>query len=93
MPAITVTKDLTDPSASLTTGTKYLIQNHGYAPVRMAVSASAITTKTADSLILQTLTNRQAGELQYTHTAGRNIRLWAEGLSEGGDAVVVFVAL
>lgn len=89
MPAITVTEALTNPAASLTNGTKYVVQNQGYCSVRMAVSASAITAKTADSLTIATMNDRGASQLEFTPAAGKNVRLWAEG----GTSVVVFVEL
>ena len=89
MPAFTVTGDLYDPSSSLTAGTKYVVQNQGYASVRMAVSTSAITAKTADSLTLATMTSPGVAQIEFTHAAGKNIRLWAEG----GESTVVFIAL
>ena len=93
MPAINVTGDLTDPTGSLTAGTKYVVQNQGYASVRIAVSAAAITEKTPDSLVLQTMTPQQGSHFQYTHATNKNVRLWAEGLSDGAHATVVFHAL
>ena len=93
MPAITVTGDLVDPSSSLTNGTKYVVQNQGYASVRMAVSTSAINAKTPDSLTLATMTSQGVSMLEYTHATNKNVRLWAEGLSDGGHATVVFHAL
>ena len=89
MAAITVTEALTNPAASLTNGTKYVVQNQGYCSVRMAVSASAITAKTADSLTLDTMNGRGVSQIEFTPSAGKNVRLWAEG----GEAVVVFIAL
>ena len=86
MPAITVTGDLTDPTSNLTAGTKYVVQNQGYASVRMAVSTSAINAKTQDSLTLATMNDRGVSQLDYTHAASKNVRLWAEG----GESVVVF---
>ena len=87
MPAITVTEDLTDPSSSLTAGTKYVVQNQGYASVRIRVSATAFTAKTSDSLTLGTGNSvNTPSQLEYTYEAADNIRLWAEG----GDTLVVF---
>ena len=60
-----------------------------YAPVRMAVSTSAITAKTPDSLTIATMNDRAVSQIEYTHAAGKHIRLWAEG----GESVVVFVEL
>ena len=89
MPAITVTGDLTDPSSSLTAGTKYVVQNQGYCSVRLAVSTSTITAKTSDSLAIATMNDRGVSQIEYTHAAGKNIRLWAEG----GESRVVFHSL
>ena len=86
MPAITVTGDLTNPTSSLTAGTKYVVQNQGYASVRMVVSTSAINAKTQDSLTLATMTSQGMAQLEYTHAASKNVGLWAEG----GESVVVF---
>ena len=86
MPAITVTSALTDPTSSLTAGTKYVVQNQGYVSVRMAVSTSAIIAKTADSLSIATANDRAASQFEYTHAASKHVRLWAEG----GESVVVF---
>ena len=86
MPAITVTSALTDPTSSLTAGTKYVVQNQGYCSVRMAVSTSAISAKTRDSLTIATLTSPGVSQIDYTHAASKHVRLWAEG----GEAVVVF---
>ena len=86
MPAINVTDSLTNPTSSLTAGTKYVVQNQGYASVRMVVSTSAINAKTQDSLTLATMNDRGVSQLDYTHAAGKIVGLWAEG----GESVVVF---
>ena len=86
MPAITVTDSLTNPTSSLTVGTKYVVQNQGYAAVRMVVSMSAINAKTQDSLTLATMGRHGMAQIEYTHAASKNVGLWAEG----GESVVVF---
>ena len=68
MPAINVTDSLTNPTSSLTAGTKYVVQNQGYASVRMAVSTSAINAKTQDSLSLPTMTSPGRLPNSITHT-------------------------
>ena len=65
------------------------MQNQGYCPVRMAVSTSAITAKTQDSLTIDTMTGRGGSQLEYTHASGKHVRIWAEG----GEGIVVFHAL
>lgn len=85
----TVTESLTDPTSSLTAAKKYVVQNQGYATVRMAVSTSAITAKTPDSLTLTTGNHRGVSEIEYTHQNAKNVALWAEG----GESPVVFIEL
>ena len=90
MPVFNVTENLTDPTASLTDGTKYVVQNQGYCSVRMAVSSSAITAKTGDSLSLATSNDRATtSQIEYAHATAKHVALWAEG----GEAAVVFHAL
>lgn len=89
MPKFTVTSDILDATSGLTAGTKYVVQNQGYGPVRLAVSTSSITTKTPDSLTLATMNDRGASQVEYTHASSKHVVLWAEG----GASVVVFVAL
>ena len=90
MPVFIVTGDLTDPSSSLTAGTKYVVQNQGYASVRIRVSDVAITQKTGDSLTLGTGSSvNTPSQLEYTHEMAKHIRLWAEG----GESAVVFMEL
>ena len=44
MPAFDLTETLTDPSASLTDGTKYVVQNQSGGPIGFALATAAFTT-------------------------------------------------
>ena len=85
MPVFHVSDTIVDPSASLTAGIKYAVQNQGTAPIQFTVGSAV---KTADSLMLNGVQNSGApSQLEYTYDATDTVRMWA---GDGLVSTVVF---
>ena len=91
MPAFNLTSALTDPSADLTAGTKYVVQNQSGGPVGFAVAAATFAVPPADALVLGPVgpNTNMPSHLEYTYTATDFVRVWAHA----GTGKVVFHAL
>ena len=91
MAAFTLTSALTDPSASLTDGTKYVVQNQSGGPIGFAVAAAAFAVVPDDALVLGPVgpNTNMPSHLEYTYAATDHVRVWAHA----GTGKVVFHAL
>ena len=90
MPSFDLTETLTDPSAMLTDGTKYVVQNQSAGPVGFALATAAFTTPPDDALVMGPVANsNMPSHLEYTYASTDHVRVWAHSV----EGKVVFHAL
>ena len=90
MPAFDLTAALTDPSGSLTDGTKYVVQNQSGGPIGFALATAAFTTAPDDALVMGPVNqSNMPSHLEYTYASTDHVRVWAHA----AEGKVVFHAL
>ena len=92
MPAYTVGQTLVDPSADLTDGTKYIVQNQSNFEANFAVGTASFSAAPADALLLGPANGSGSPtHLEYTYNASTDhVRIWAD---HDLQAKIVFHAL